>query len=368
MRTIWLILLVGSGYAFAGDDAQAKTYFNAGAQAFAAGQFQTAIRAFEQAYRLSPKPGVLFSLGQAERRQFIVDRDPGHLERAITAFRRYVEGEEQGTRRLEAIEALTELEPMVQQARPSAAKPTATQAAPRLMVTSPTPGATVVVDGTAGGPAPLIRDVTPGAHRVQVTAEGFEPEVRTVPVTEGDLVAIDVSLREQPALVNVFGPKEATVYIDGQQRGILPLEKPLVTGPGEHRLGLLLPGREGVAEYITMTRGSTLIRSISPRLSFQRGAALTAIGLGIASLASMIGVSLWTGIQANEASTLYNNGNRALTTADVTRYIELRRSRDTGVTIAGTLFLAGLLFEALGLVLYASDNPRLPEPKPRQSP
>ena len=52
------------------DDAaveRAQALFNVGAQAYAQGDFSGAIDAFEEAYRVSQRPGILFSIAQAHR-------------------------------------------------------------------------------------------------------------------------------------------------------------------------------------------------------------------------------------------------------------------------------------------------------------
>ena len=87
----WLSII---GSAFAQEQGpesveQAKEYFRAGAQAYAVGQYQVALQAFEQAYALAPRPAVLFSMAQAERRQYFVDQKTEHLEKAIRMFREY---------------------------------------------------------------------------------------------------------------------------------------------------------------------------------------------------------------------------------------------------------------------------------------
>ena len=55
----------------------------AGAQAYAAGKYTDAVRSFEQAYALAPRPTVLFSLAQAERKSFLEHADPIALRHAI---------------------------------------------------------------------------------------------------------------------------------------------------------------------------------------------------------------------------------------------------------------------------------------------
>src|SRR4051812_9930626 len=57
-----------------GEAADARLYFNAGARAYAAGKYVPAIRAFEEAYRIEPRPGLVFSIAQAYRRQYFIDK------------------------------------------------------------------------------------------------------------------------------------------------------------------------------------------------------------------------------------------------------------------------------------------------------
>src|SRR5579871_6423187 len=66
-----------------GAPADARLYFNAGARAYAAGKYVAAIRAFEEAYRMDPRPGLVFSIAQAYRRQYFIDKAKENLSQAI---------------------------------------------------------------------------------------------------------------------------------------------------------------------------------------------------------------------------------------------------------------------------------------------
>ena len=116
----WLLLSICSwslvsNQVFAEDAsvASAREYFRAGAQAYSVGEYGAAIQAFEQAYALAPRPAVLFSIAQAERRQYFLVRDQQHLRRAIDMFRQYLEEETQTARKADAVQALSELEPLL---------------------------------------------------------------------------------------------------------------------------------------------------------------------------------------------------------------------------------------------------------------
>ena len=70
------------------DDAvrQAKQLFAAGVRAYQKEQYRVAIVAFEEAYKLAPRPPVIFSAAQAHRMQFFVDDDHRRLARAVALY------------------------------------------------------------------------------------------------------------------------------------------------------------------------------------------------------------------------------------------------------------------------------------------
>ena len=81
---------------------------------------------------------------------------------------------------------------------------------PRLRVTADVPGASVFVDRRHVGMAPLeIDDVTPGSHRINVSAEGYEMFGETVEVgeatTEVSVRFKEVRLDESLAVVHKHG-------------------------------------------------------------------------------------------------------------------------------------------------------------------
>src|SRR5690349_5735933 len=67
--------------------AEAKSYFEAGAKAFDAGDFETAIQAFTQAYKIVPRDNLVFSIAQAHRRQYVATGDDIHAKAAIDFYR-----------------------------------------------------------------------------------------------------------------------------------------------------------------------------------------------------------------------------------------------------------------------------------------
>ena len=167
------------GVASAADTAdQGKTLFNAGASAYAAGQFNAAIQAFDESYRLVAAPGrpLLDRPGppaailrrQAARapqeRDSILPRLPRQGGRGGPPRRRRT-----GPLRARAAGRAARLPAPPRRAAPPAAPSPET----RLMVSSPTRGATVSVDKGKALEAPLITEITPGKHALHLTRRGL---------------------------------------------------------------------------------------------------------------------------------------------------------------------------------------------------
>src|SRR5262245_42816610 len=133
---------------------EAKALFVAGDKAYSAGNFPAAIRAFQEAYKKAPLPPLLFSMAQAYRRQYAIDRKQENLREAITHYRKYIEQVPQGGRRADAAAALTELEVVASQSAPAdpsgqtapSTAPADTQSPTRLMISSTVKEAQISLD------------------------------------------------------------------------------------------------------------------------------------------------------------------------------------------------------------------------------
>jgi hypothetical protein len=360
---------------FAQNIDQAKAYFNAGAQAYSIGQFIAAIQAFEEAYKLAPKPAILFSLAQAERKQYFVDHKPQRLERAIEGFRKYVADVPQGGRRADAVQALSELEPLWAAMKGTAAA-TATpedktvKLPARVMVTSPTTGAQVSVDGGPGSEAPLIAEVKPGKHVVVVTSKGFIEEKREIQVVDGGLAALDLDLKEKPALLAINAPDGSTIDVDGRPAGVTPLITPISLTHGRHFVAVLKNGSVAFTREVEVVRGETKTLDATLTTSKQRVASYIVLGTGIAALATggvFLGLALNKESKAKSILDARDQGNIA--GRDLDDYTSARDARDRYRTISYVAFGAGAALTATSLLLMAFDRPTVaPMSMPDQSP
>ena len=83
MKSIPIVLLASTLFlattpVMADDDAQSRAYFETGAKAYEKGDYLNAIRAFDQAYALTKRPGLIFSIAQSYKRQYAVDSNPAN--------------------------------------------------------------------------------------------------------------------------------------------------------------------------------------------------------------------------------------------------------------------------------------------------
>jgi hypothetical protein len=368
-RTLLLVAsLAGDALAaepetLAAGETNARAYFNAGARAYTSGKYPEAIRAFEEAYRIEPRPGLLFSVAQAYRRQYFIDRRPENLRRAVLHYRRYLESEPEGNRRGDSAQALSELEPFLSRlpegddrgAEPPAAKPLT-----QLMISSPVDEVAISLDGTAAGTLPYIAPVEPGEHRVVLTAAGYRPFERSIRVLAGSVVPLDVALEEEPARLEVEAARGARVAVDGRPRGETPMPV-LEIAPGRHLVAVTANGHEPYTREIVLRRAQAARLSVTLPPSGQRTTAWVVIGCGGAAMLAgggLLGTAVVREQQANDMLSRRDRGE--LTVAGVEQYQRDRAARDdlrmAGFITAG----AGALLTGIGLFLYAFDEPRPP--------
>ena len=363
--------------AAAGDDAaqieQAKMLFNAGAQAYEAGRFATAVQAFQQAYAIAPRPAILFSMAQAERKAYYVDKRPQDLRNAIAHYHAYLDQVPTGGRRGDAADALTELEPIAARLSPSegsAAQAPAAEQKTRLMVTSQTSGAKAALDGGAPEDVPLIEEVSPGKHHVRVWADGYFDEERDALAAQGSLAAIDVPLREKPALLSVVLDTRASIAVDGRPMASTPLAQPLELPSGTHVVTITKNGYKAFSREVTLAHGGSARIDAKLEQSGQRTA--TWIVLGTAGAAAIAG-GVFTGLafaeQSNAQGVLDAKNQGPIMASDLASYDSDVSARDRWRTVAIACFggAAGLLL--VGGVLYFFDQPHVEAgPPPSESP
>ena len=350
---------------------RAREYFHAGAQAYSIGEFAAAVQAFEQAYALAPRPAVLFSIAQAEKRLYFVAHERIHLANAIKLYREYLNADAHAARKLDALQALSELEPLAATLTPapqvtvpanevvkvSESQPT------RIMIASPAEGAQISVDAAEPQFSPLIREVEPGEHVARVSASGYLSDERRIIAVKGALVTFDVALAELPATVVVLAPAGAELSIDGRLQGTIPFPKPLALAAGAHLISVTKHGYVGWSTERRLARGeNATIEANMPR-SIQRTTSLLMFGAAASAMtASGIFAYFALGQESSAKSFLNARGNGLLTAADLAEYRSIRSDRDHLRLAALASAGVGLGLAAAGVVLFNFDAKSAPEP------
>lgn len=371
MKRAWLALVFGvscwSLSAKAADSSsdleRAKEDFRAGATAYAAGDYLAAIQALDAAYQLTPLPAIAFSLAQAHRRQYFVDHEREHLDRAISLFRRYIELAPTGSRRADALDALSQLEPLAV-AQPKASSPTESNASvnatrrTRVLITTDAPGAELVLDGTLAVSSPLIREVEPGKHHVHVVAPGFFPTDREINAIPGELTLTPIPLRERPSTLGIWTSPDADIYIDGAYvspggEGVL-----VQLSSGKHRVAVGQKGHSVALREVTLQRGKQQNIRVTLEQTPQRiTSQVLFIAGGVSLGASLIFSSFAVRAEGDAEQFLGEIKTQNVSSAALTSYNTSINERDRFRLATGVSLAASAGFFITGLFLHELDQP-----------
>lgn len=337
--------------------AQAKSYFDAALQAYAAAQYIAAADAFLKAHELLPSHSLIFSAAQAYRRQFYIDQSPDHLRRALALYRDYLSNAEQGRRRQEASDALDELVGF--EARLAAEPPRPQRERPtQILVTSRTPFAQTSIDGGPPRKVPLVARVSPGEHEVVVRAPGhFDDRSITIAVLR-ETIPVNVVLRPKAVELRVRGDEGARVFADGILLARLPLAAPLRITGGDHQVSVLLPGRVAYSTSLSAASGSRVDLDVALPRTPQRYAALTTLGLSGASIlvAGALG-GLAADAHGDAEAIDAKRSASELSGAERDAYNSALERRDSLGAAAASVGAAAAALGILGIGLYVFDTP-----------
>jgi hypothetical protein len=374
MKKAWLaagfVLSISATAAADSAEIEAKKLFAAGAEAYASGQFDAAIQAFSEAQRILPRPAIIYSLGQAHRQQYAVDRKPEHVRVAVQSFRAYLDQVREGGRRADAAKALMDLEPLIATMGEAMTAPAAAAAKEpaRLMITSQPTGAWVTIDGKDRKQAPYAAEVTPGKHRIHVSLAGHFDDDREVLAVDRALVPIPVELRARPAHLTVSGPGGCEVTVDGRPAGTTPLAVPVELTAGSHLVVVTKNGYKAFSREVDVARDENKSLAVTLEPTGQRVVAYSLFLSGGALVLAGGAFSLIALEREGAAKDILKRGESGnISSADRNDYLDARDARDGWTTGAVAAFAVGGAALLTGLVFYAFDRPTVSAP-PRGRP
>ncbi|HEX2880699.1 MAG TPA: PEGA domain-containing protein [Polyangiaceae bacterium] len=379
-RLSFLLVLGVNSNAWADDVEQAKAHFSIAARAYEANQFVVAIEGFQEAYRLAPRPALLFSIAQAHRRKYYADQAQEDLLKGIELYRRYIKDDPKGRRVDEALQALGELESLAARLNVSAA-PSPDAATPleqpvpekssvaRLLIAPSVKGAIARVDGGPAVQLPNRIEVTPGRHSVQIEAADHLAEQREVDVGAGESFALDVRLTQKPALLQPRVEDGVRVYVDGRFTATTPLAKPLELIAGSHTLALTQNGHDPLSFEVLLKPGESKPLDAEFSQSTQRVGAYVLFGL---SGALFVTGGVFTGLalhQESEAKDLQRRlAQTNLSLEERNQHEDAIDRRDTYRNIAIGTFAGGAAVGITAALLYLFDQPEPAAPAAPRSP
>ncbi len=341
---------------------QARQAFRVGVQAFRANQFGVAARAFESAYELDPRPEVGFSIAQANRLQYFVDREPWRVQRAVELYQAYLVALPRGPRARDAIGSLAELEPMLGELRRRGElRPLVVVPRTQLVIGTEVANATATVDGR---PVALWEplDVAPGTRAIEVQAPGYEPVRRRVVLADGRFVPVDVTLAPRPGRLRIATEAGAQLFVDGR-----PVEDPtraIAVAPGAHFVSITRRGRVPWSDTITVARDADAITRATLEPTGQRRASRWVLGGAAVLGAAALGGAAWTYAAVRDARALDDRRQAGLATpADLARYNQAVDARDTRARVTLAIGVGAAGVGLLGAALYVFDH-RAPRPVP----
>jgi len=237
-----LLLLAHRAWAQPSADSEARRYFRQGNASSAQGHYADALASYREAYRLQPRPSVLFNIARCEELL-------GDYEASYADFERLLALEKSsGELRAEAQAKLSEL---------------AGRLTVAVQVTSLPAGAELSVDGAQAGSTPAIVRVRVGRHTLRLTAPGVLPKEIALDARPGATPPIDVVLARlahvevsaEPADAHIRPLDVAGESTSGRWTADVP--------EGTHRFAIERPGYAAAEIEIRARAGENVLERVA---------------------------------------------------------------------------------------------------------
>ena len=132
-----------------------------------------------------------------------------------------------------------------------------------LNITTTPPGAQIFLAGSFIGVSPIQVEVQPGQHTVLATMPGYSAAQQSFTVAPGETKTINLVLNPEQATLKVYSsPAGASIYVNGQYRGVAPSAGLTLTlTPGTYTVEARLSGYQDASTTVTLNPGES--RSIT---------------------------------------------------------------------------------------------------------
>jgi len=277
-----LLLLQGRPVHAADREQDGRALFDAGVKSYEDGKYEAALASFREAYRLTHRQGLLFSIAQALRRIYETTHDADRLREAIVYYERYLSTHPQGEHRVEAASWLEQL------GRLSAAGHSA-QAADdtraQLVIAVNAQSAKVTLDGQRVPTLPYAAQVAPGQHQIAAAAEGYAPYDREIEIAPSAVLSLNIELQRAAGRIEVTGNTGAEVLLDGISVGVLPAVA-LRAPRGQHVLEVRQVGHVTLRQAVTVDGNEPLRLRMHAVATTRRFVSWGLVGGGVAAMAT----------------------------------------------------------------------------------
>jgi hypothetical protein len=222
----------------ADDTALAKAKFQEGMSQIQGENYPAALAAFDESYKLVPKPGLLYNIGMCQKALF-------RYVESVATFRKYLADGGANVK--------PEMKAAAEQSIADMLKLVGT-----VSVEGAPDGAEVFVDDKPVGKTPFKEQlmVDPGGHSIRVAHDGYKPLRAEVTVPQGAAISVSAKLQSVAAWIKIScEAKDAIVHLDGKVVGGCPYEGEVQ--PGAHEVKVQEPGKPAFLQKFDVASGGT---------------------------------------------------------------------------------------------------------------
>jgi hypothetical protein len=240
------LLLARAADADPDPDSEARRLFDVGNKAYDAGRYEDALKDYQQAFALVPRPNLLFNIAKTFQQL-------GDETDAWAAYHDFLDNAETTNPHFsEAEEAMHSLEPKV---------------LVDLDVNTTPHGAAVFLDDEPKPRAvtPATLKIPPGAHRLVFRLEGYRAEPERFDINIGDKGDISATLIRLGHLHIDGGPGSTVRLPDVPGADALPSPVDIDLAPGNYIAWITRPGSEDVEIEPNVKSGETTTKTVTLR-------------------------------------------------------------------------------------------------------